>query len=257
MLLLAVGGACVGEAEEQDASERTLSRDDEKTSSAPAGGDQPDGNGEPGESGSGGAAILELGAKTTGIATWYDATGSGSCGFPESPSDLDVVAFNGVLFAGSAACGSCVRVTGPSGETTVRVVDWCPECASDHLDLSLQAFEKITGDREIGRVAITFQTVSCAVAGPIQYHFKEGSSEWWTAIQIRNHRLPIVKVEYRRDGAFVEMTRQSYNYFLEENGVGPQPNGLVVRVTAQGGKALEDVLPRVANDETFAGTAQF
>ena len=32
----------------------------------------------------------------------------------------------------------------------------------------------------------TWQVVSPALNGPIAYHFKDGSNQWWTAVQVRN-----------------------------------------------------------------------
>jgi expansin (peptidoglycan-binding protein) len=193
----------------------------------------------------------------SGVITYYAADGGGSCGFDPSPNDLDVAAFDAADFAGSATCGACVRVTGPKGVVTVRIVDQCPECERGHLDLSKQAFAKIA-DVAAGHVEVSFQMVACDVTGNIAYHIKEGSSKWWTAIQIRNHRLPIAKLEYRKGGAFVEMKREDYNYFVDESGVGDQPSGLAVRVTASDGQTLEDTLPgTIQPDTTIEGKAQF
>ena len=195
-------------------------------------------------------------APKEGIATYYDADGSGNCSFDPSPGDLDVVALNYPEYAESAACGSCIRVKGPKGEVTVRVVDSCPGCKEGHLDLSREAFAKVAEPRD-GRVPITYQTVACDVSGPIAYHFKNGSSKWWTAIQVRNHRLPVTKLEYQKDGAFVAVERLSYNYFVESKGVGDTPGGLRIRLTAADGQTVEDTLPGVKDDETVQGAAQF
>src|SRR5689334_10236044 len=78
----------------------------------------------------------------SGIATFYDANGEGSCSFDKT-SDLDVVALNLAEFAGAASCGSCIHVKGAKGEVTVRVVDSCPPCGEHHMDLSAEAFAKI------------------------------------------------------------------------------------------------------------------
>jgi expansin (peptidoglycan-binding protein) len=193
----------------------------------------------------------------SGVVTYYDADGSGSCSFDPSPADLNVAAFDLPEFAGSASCGSCVHVKGPKGEVTVRIVDSCPECEKGHIDLSAQAFAKI-GNPVDGHVAVSYQTVACDVTGPIAYHYKDGSSIYWTAIQIRNHRLPIAKLEYKKNGAYVAMKREDYNYFVDEGGVGEQPTGLAVRVTAADGQVLEDVLTGgVQADTTLQGKAQF
>jgi expansin (peptidoglycan-binding protein) len=209
-----------------------------------------------GSSGSSSGSLYSTEQKT-GIATYYDADGSGNCSFDKSPNDMDVVALNFPEYADSAACGSCIHVKGPSGEVTVRVTDSCPGCEKGHLDLSEQAFAKIAA-LEKGRVDITYQTVACKVSGNLAYHFKDGSSKYWTAIQVRNHRLPVTKLEYQRDGAWAEMKREDYNYFVESKGVGDQPGGLKLKITAADGQVIEDTLPgAVPDDQTVDGSKQF
>lgn len=209
------------------------------------------------EAGSSSGSSLHSTQVKEGIATFYDATGSGNCGFDATPDDLDVAAFDANSYAGSAACGACVKVKGPNGEVTVRIVDSCPGCDANHLDLSRSAFAKIA-EASRGRVPVSFQTVSCNVSGALSFRFKEGSSKWWTAIQIRNHRLPVAKVEYRKGSSFVEMKREAYNYFVEASGVGDQPSGLVLRVTAADGQTVEETLAgEVPDGRTIAGTKNF
>lgn len=193
-----------------------------------------------------------------GIATFYDATGAGNCGFDATPEDLDVAAFDTTSYAGSAACGACVKVKGEAGEVTVRIVDSCPGCEANHLDLSREAFAKIA-DPSRGRVPISFSTVACNVSGSLAYHFKDGSSKYWTAIQVRNHRLPVAKLEYQAaGGAFAEMKREDYNYFVEAKGVGDLPSGLVLRVTAADGQVLEEKLAgEIPDNVTVNGTKNF
>jgi expansin (peptidoglycan-binding protein) len=188
-----------------------------------------------------------------GVATFYDADGSGNCSFDASPSDLRVAALAFPDYAASATCGACLKVTGPKGAITVRVVDSCPPCDAGHVDLSKEAFVKIA-DEVQGRVPITFQTVACDVVGPITYRFKEGSSRWWTAIQVRNHRVPVTKLEYQKGGAWVAMRRTDYNYFLEDKGVGDVPaGGLRVRVSGADGTSREDTLPAIAPGAAVQG----
>lgn len=194
-----------------------------------------------------------------GIATFYDADGSGNCSFDASPEDLDVTALAMPEYDASASCGGCLLVKGPKGSVTVRVTDSCPGCADNgvNLDLSAQAFAKIA-DPDEGRIDITYQAVTCATTGNVAYHFKDGSSKYWTAIQIRNHRIPIAEVEYKKSDAWVAMKRANYNYFIEASGVGDQPNGLSLRVTATDGQVIEDTLAGgVQAERTVSGTKQF
>ena len=156
---------------------------------------------------------VSLGEARAGIATYYDADGSGNCSFDKSSGDMDVVALDMESYAASALCGGCIDVEGPKGSVRVRVVDSCPPCEKSHLDLSEQAFAKIA-DPVDGKVKITWKVVSCDTAGPVKFRFKEGSSQWWTGLQVLNHRVPIEKLEAEKNGKLVEVRRESYNYFV-------------------------------------------
>ncbi len=224
------------------------------------GNDEGDGSASSSSSSGGSSGVSSSGSTyatevASGIATFYDADGSGNCSFDKS-SDLHVVALNFPEYAESAMCGACLEVTGPKGTTKVRVTDSCPPCAKNHLDLSREAFREIA-DEVQGRVSISYRAIPCVASGPIAYHFKDGSSKYWTAIQVRNHRLPVKTLEYQKGGAWVPMKRSDYNYFLEEKGVGDTPSGLRVRVTAADGQSLEDTLPGVEAEATIPGSGQF
>lgn len=191
----------------------------------------------------------------SGEGTYYSADGGGNCSFDPSPSNLMVAAMNHVDYADSAICGAFIELTGPSGTVTVRITDQCPECLVGDVDLSQQAFALIA-DPVAGRVPITWRIVSPELAGPITYRFKEGSSQWWTAVQIRNHRNPIRKVEYKNaGGTFVELPRFSYNYFIAESGMGPGPYTL--RVTDIYGNTLTDAGVPLTIGVDLPGGAQF
>ena len=191
-----------------------------------------------------------------GIATYYYATGDGACMLGASPNDLMVSAMNAVEYNHSWYCGAYLHVTGPKGSVDVRITDLCPECLSGHLDLSEQAFARIA-DLPQGRVNITWQLISPDLAGPIAYHFKDGSNQWWTAVQIRNHRNPIIKVEYLNSNSqWVNVPRTDYNYFVQTGpgmGIGPYS----FRVTdAYGNVLIDSGIPLVPNG-TVNGSGQF
>jgi len=192
--------------------------------------------------------------EASGEGTYYAATGAGNCSFDPSPQDLMVAAMNAVDYRTAAWCGACLAVTGPSGSVTVRVVDQCPECAQGDLDLSPEAFA-LLAPLSAGRVPITWHMVACDVSGPIAYHFKDGANPFWTALQVRNHRYPIAKVEAMQGDAYVEIPRVDYNYFVAASGLGDGPYQL--RVTDQRGHVLEDTGVALGDDVTRTGAAQF
>ncbi|MBK9757165.1 MAG: hypothetical protein IPO88_27450 [Nannocystis sp.] len=173
-----------------------------------------------------------------GKATYYAADGSGNCSFDANPNDPLVAAMNTTDYAASAVCGACVAIDGPDGSITVRIVDRCPECPQGNIDLAEGAFPMIA-DKQLGIVPISWQYVSCPVAGNLVYHFKEGSNQWWTAVQVRNHRNAIAKFEYRAmDNTWKDVARVDYNFFIDESGMGPGPYDF--RVTDVAGNTLED-----------------
>jgi expansin len=194
-------------------------------------------------------------AMHSGEATYYDfADGSGNCGFPATPNDLMVGAMNHVDYAGSAVCGACVRIDGPNGSVDVRIVDQCPECPEGNIDLSPDAFAKIAA-LEAGRVPIAWQYIECNVDGPIVYHFKDGSNAYWTAVQLRNHRNAIARFEVQQAGAWVEVARVDYNYFVKDDGMGEGPFDF--RITDVAGNVLEDHGIPLLDDADAPGSAQF
>jgi expansin (peptidoglycan-binding protein) len=214
-----------------------------------------------GSSGSGTGGTLQgtatCTAETTriGQATYYTtADGSGNCSFDPSPNDLMIGAMNATDYAGAAACGACATLDGPSGSVTIRIVDQCPECPQGNIDLSPEAFDKIAV-RSQGRVPISWKYVGCNVTTAMSYRFKEGSSQYWTAVQVRHHRYRISKFEYQKNGAFVEVPRQDYNYFMESAGMGPGP--YTFRITDVYGDSVIDSGIAFKEAAEVPGTAQF
>jgi expansin (peptidoglycan-binding protein) len=194
----------------------------------------------------------------TGKVTYYnEANGSGACSFDPSPNDLMIGAMNAPDYMDSAACGACalIRTMDGSKSVTVRIVDLCPECQTGHIDLSPQAFQQL-GDLALGVIPTTWHYVSCDYQGPIQYKFKEGSNQWWTAVQIRHHSNRIAKFEYDKGGGnWVSVARTSYNYFVEDKGMGPGPYHF--RVTDIFGQTVEDEGIPFGDGSVVDGKANF
>ncbi len=188
-----------------------------------------------------------------GQGTYYAADGTGNCSFDASPNDLMVAAMNAADYANAAWCGACLDVTGPSGEVVVRVVDQCPGCQHGDLDLSQQAFEMIA-PLSAGRVAISWHEVACPETGPIAYRFKEGSNAYWVAIQIRDHRWPIGKLEAQTGSAWTELPRADYNYFVAATGLGDGP--FTLRVSDTRGHVLVDTNLALGDGVVRPGAAQ-
>ena len=166
-----------------------------------------------------------------GTATYYQADGNGNCMFDALPEPQYVAALNtedynnpvinGQSYDNATMCGAYALVTGRKGSITVKIVDRCDGglCTANHLDLSTEAFAEID-DLDAGYVSINWQLVSVPLDGPVQFRYKDGSSQWWTGIQLLNHRNPVASVELLRDSVWEVVPRTQYNYFIADNGFG-------------------------------------
>ncbi|XP_051120283.1 EG45-like domain containing protein [Andrographis paniculata] len=112
------------------------------------------------------SSLFSIAVAIAGEATFYTTYVPSSCyGF--ASQGTMIVAANSQLFNNKAACGrTCrVRCTGRTnlgvpqpcrnGEVTVRIVDLCPGCGANQLDLSQEAFS-IIADPNAGRIKIDY-----------------------------------------------------------------------------------------------------
>jgi expansin (peptidoglycan-binding protein) len=208
----------------------------------------------PAKSGAGGAGSgrIQFGKTYTGRATFYAADGSGNCSFDKS-SDLMVGAMNQTDYGNSQACGAHLKVTGPNGTVTIRVVDRCPECPPGAIDLSQQAFAKIA-PVSAGRVSISWKLLSPSGLGSIGYRYKSGSSQYWCGIQVLDHRNPVKSLQVKAGGSWVSLERQDYNYFVAAGGAGC---GGTIRVTDIYGNQVTDDGIKISPDRIQRGNSQF
>ena len=198
----------------------------------------------------------KFGEVHSGDGTFYTfADGTGACSYDKT-TDIHIAALNVSDWDGSAWCGACADVTAVNGtQVRVRIVDECPDCAPGQLDFHPDAFA-LLAPKEQGRVAITWNFVACDAQGPVSYKYKDGSNPYWTAVQVRNSRFPIAKLESSKDGStWAEAARQDYNYFLNGSGFGSGTTQ--VRITAESGDTLIDTLPAVQENLIVTGQAQF
>jgi expansin len=174
-------------------------------------------------------------AQTSGEATHYVLTpGDGNCSYPGLPNGGLFVALSPSEYAGSAACGSFVEVTGPDGSVTAEVVDQCPPCQAGHVDLSEQAFERIA-PLAAGEVPVTYHTiVDPPLAGPLSVLVKTGSNPYYLALLPigAGNALASVQVSSAAHG-WQPLTRTSYGYWLATAGAGAGP--FTVRLTDSAG----------------------
>jgi len=176
-------------------------------------------------------------------------TGSGYSGGaalldPIDP-DMEITALNPYDYNSygiqAALAGAYLEVTGEKGTTVVYVTDLYPEGAPGALDLCPTSFDKI-GDMAKGKIDITWRVVAAPVTGNVSYRIKEGSTTSWLAVQVRNHRYPVLKMECYKNGTWVDMEKMHWNHFVIDNVDSTTPK---IRITDIRGYVLEDILDSI------------
>ena len=170
--------------------------------------------------------ILEpKGTVHTGDGTFYGGGYEGGCAMLDPVSrDYWIVAMNLEDYNEGQLAGAYLEVTGELGTINMLVTDLLPEGKKGDLDLYTDAFPLIA-PVEKGRVPVSWKIVplDSAENAPVSYKYKEGTTEFWCGVQVRNHRYPITKLEYLgKDGKWIEIKRRRYNYFESDKmGAGP------------------------------------
>ena len=184
-----------------------------------------------------------------GEGTYYfieDFGNFGNCSIEnEVFSPFLIGAMNAAQYGQAEYCSACVEIEGPIGSVKVHIIDQCPECAFGDIDLSPEAFDYLA-PRIDGRINIRWKIVPCETQGNVQIYIKEKSNQWWTGIQIRNHRNPLEKVEYLKGNTYYPLTREDYNYYIKEDGDAPHP--ITIRITdIYGNQIVEEGIPFIMN----------
>jgi expansin (peptidoglycan-binding protein) len=190
-----------------------------------------------------------------GIGTYYHADGTGVCGFPAT-HQWRIVAVNAVDLDINH-CGGCIKVIGPADSLVVRVVNKCPECPSGHLDFHRRALYTVAGDGVGYTRQLIWYYVPCELEGTIRYAFQENSSQWWLAVQVRNHIHPVALFEYydSTNGSWNSVPRVDWGYYVVSGGLGPGP--FRFRVTDTEGNVLQDADVPLLPGLEFEGARQF
>ena len=203
------------------------------------------------------SAILEpKGTVHTGDGTFYGGGYVGGCAMLD-PVDKDrywIVAMNIFDYNNAQLAGAYIEVTGVRGTINMLVTDLLPEGKKGDLDLYVDAFPLIA-DPVDGRVPVSWKIVPLDTDEPVSYRFKEGSTEFWCGVQVRNHKYPIAKLAYLNDeGEWVELPRRNYNYFESmEMGAGP----FTFKITDIYGDVIVDKDIPMILDEDIPGSVQF
>lgn len=206
------------------------------------------------------SCILEpKGTVHTGDGTFYGGGYEGGCAMLDPVSrDYWIVAMNLEDYNDAQLAGAYIEVTGELGTINMLVTDLLPEGKKGDLDLYTDAFPLIA-PVEKGRVPVSWKIIplDSAENAPVSYKYKEGTTEYWCGIQVRNHRYPITKLEYLgENGEFIEIKRRPYNYF-ESDGMGKGP--FTFRITDIYGQVIIDENIPLSYDDTeiIQGHVQF
>ena len=206
------------------------------------------------------SCILEpKGTIHTGDGTFYGGGYEGGCAMLDPVSrDYWIVAMNLADYNDAQLAGAYLEVTGELGTINMLVTDLLPEGKKGDLDLYTDAFPLIA-PVEKGRVPVSWKIIplDSAENAPVSYKYKEGTTEYWCGIQVRNHRYPITRLEYLdENGEFVEIKRRPYNYF-ESDKMGKGP--FTFRITDIYGQVIIDENIPLSTDDTeiIQGNVQF
>ncbi|KAF5343420.1 hypothetical protein D9758_011839 [Tetrapyrgos nigripes] len=109
------------------------------------------------------AAALYASSSLVGVhatqATWYQPNGElGACGAPSQNSDL-VVALPASKYDGGDNCWRHIGIHYEGKYVDATVVDMCPGCDDNHIDISEGTFEKLA-DLGDGIIKITWEYAS-------------------------------------------------------------------------------------------------
>ena len=206
------------------------------------------------------SCILEpKGTVHTGEGTFYGGGYEGGCCMLDPVSrDYWIVAMNYYDYNTAQLAGAYLEVTGELGTIKMLVTDELPEGKKGDLDLYVDAFPLIA-PAEKGRVPVSWKIIplDTAESAPVSYKYKEGSTQYWCGVQVRNHRYPITRLEYLdENGEFVELPRRNYNYFESmDMGAGP----FTFRITDIYGHVVVDEDIPLSTDDTviIPGHVQF
>ncbi|KAK1085327.1 hypothetical protein LTR33_002171 [Friedmanniomyces endolithicus] len=194
----------------------------------------------------------------SGQATFYGGNvHGGTCSFSTYtlPSGLYGTALSDSNWDDAGNCGGCVAVTYGGKTVTAMIVDECPGCGTNHLDLFPTTFSALASP-SAGIIDVTWDYVPCPVTGPLQIHMarasttlpprtlsntyvqKSGVSEYWFSAQVVNahRRTSKMEVSTNQGASWTTATRMTYNFFEISSGVGA--NSAWIRVTSQTGTTV-------------------
>jgi len=119
----------------------------------------------------------------------------------------------------------------------IKIVDQCPGCGLNHLDLFPDAFASLANPTT-GVISVTWSFIDCGITSPLQLHNKDGVSAYWFSMQVVNANKAVASLEVSIDGGstWTGTVRQSYNFFEYSSGFGTTT--VDVKVTSVDGDVI-------------------
>jgi len=143
-----------------------------------------------------------------------------------------------------------------SSSNTRQIVDQCPGCGTNHLDLFQNAFTELAS-ASTGIIDVSWEYVPCPVQGNLQIHMKSGVSQYWFSAQVVNAHRRTAKMEVSVDSGktWVTATRTAYNFFEISSGVGA--TSAWIRVTSHTGTQVVVKNVSQTSDARVTATANY
>jgi expansin len=191
-----------------------------------------------------------------GTASFSNPNNKGSCSL-NPPSNRNTLSASRNIYQSIQACGACLEITGGAGTAVVQVMDLCFSCPDNSVVISKPAFEATVG-KQSGTGDISWKTVPCPVETKVTVRIKESSTRHWTAVQIRDSKLPLKSVSLQRDGEsdWVTLERSADNYWAAAKGAGE--GGFKLRIVAASGQQIEESVAKGWKDgKVYPGVNQF
>ncbi|MBW0471035.1 hypothetical protein O181_010750 [Austropuccinia psidii MF-1] len=188
-------------------------------------------------------SATKLSGRYTGPGTnWKANWKTGNCAFVDwqQPKQFGAVAMASNLWANSEICGACLNITGPGGAYFGIVMDQCPSCKPNGLDLDNDIWDELSGGQNPGIIDLSWQIISCGFSKPICVVNKIGASSYFTSIQVNEANAPIKSLEVMPQGqnTWVVLERKSESDFFQPSNYKGLGNFGTVRITCINGKEI-------------------
>ncbi|MBN2672998.1 MAG: hypothetical protein JXX29_15050, partial [Deltaproteobacteria bacterium] len=152
-------------------------------------------------------------------------------------------------------CDTCIFISTGQGNSLIARVVGSATNTMNSIDVSETVYDELNAG-EWPRV-MTWQLVKCQDTGKIQYQYSAGANPWWTAVWVRNSRIPIEKVEVLSDTHtdWYTLTREVDGSYTCDDGFGQ--GEFTIKVTAIDGQTIEDTFSAFTAGQIAESSGQF